>query len=157
MCKLILKVKSYNKSTLIDRYSKLVKENSDQKYFDVAMKFEFLLTLAALKKEQEFLEIKKEFELNSIQNYILSTIYARFFYNQNRKGDIKKYDYYFALLMVKIINLIDEMVEKMVANEDFDLIPPDYLDYDLKTITIRQIKSLLRYYAILIMIVHLKF
>ena len=35
----------------------------------------------------------------------------------------------------------------MVANEDFDLIPVDYLDYDLKTITIRQIKSLLRYYA----------
>ena len=50
------------------------------------MKFEFLLTLAALKKEQEFLEIKKEFESNGIQNYILSTIYARFFYNQNRKG-----------------------------------------------------------------------
>ena len=61
----------------------------------------------------------------------------------------KKYDYYF-LAIVDGENykfLIDEMVEKMVANEDFDLIPPDYLDYDLKTITIRQIKSLLRYYA----------
>ena len=148
MCKLILKVKSHNKSTLIDRYSKLVKENSDQNYFDVAMKFEFLLTLAALKKEQEFLEIKKEFESNSIQNYILSTIYARFFYNQNRKGDKKKYDYYIAAVDGENYKfLIDEMVEKMVANEDFVLIPPDYLDYDLKTITIRQIKSLLRYYA----------
>ena len=157
--KLILKVKSYNKSTLIDRYSKLVKENSDQKYFDVAMKFEFLLTLAALKKEQEFLEIKKEFELNSIQNYILSTIYARFFYNQNRKGDIKKYDYYF-LATVDGENykfLIDEMVEKMVANEDFDLIPPDYLDYDLKTITIRKSKVYFVTMLITITIVHLKF
>ena len=112
------------------------------------MKFEFLLTLAALKKEQEFLEIKKEFESNNIQNFILSTIYARFFYNQNRKGDIKKYDYYIASVDGENYKfLIDEMVEKMVANEDFDLIPPDYFDYDLKTITIRQIKSLLRYYA----------
>ena len=82
MCKIILKVKSYNKSTLIDRYSKLVKENRHQNFFNIAMKFEFLLTLAALKKEKEFLEIKKEFESNSIQNFILSTIYARFFYNK---------------------------------------------------------------------------
>ena len=29
----------------------------------------------------------------------------------------------FFLLMVKLSILIDEMVEKMVANEDFDLIP----------------------------------
>ena len=32
MCKIILKVKSYNKSTLIDRYSKLVKENRHQNF-----------------------------------------------------------------------------------------------------------------------------
>ena len=88
-CKIILKVNSYNKSTLIDRYSKLVKENRNQKQFDVSMKFEFLLTLAKLKKEKEFLEIKKEFEINSIQNYILSTIYARFFYSQNEQDNKK--------------------------------------------------------------------
>ena len=39
----------------------------------------------------------------------------------------------------KVVNYTSEMVEKMVANEDFDLIPPDYLDYNLKTITIRKI------------------
>ena len=79
MCKIILKVKSYKKSTLIDRYHKLVMENRQQKHFDVAMKFEFLLTLAALQKEQEFLFIKKEFESNSIQNYILSTHLRKIF------------------------------------------------------------------------------
>ena len=70
------------------------------------MKFELLLTLAALKKEQEFLEIKKEFESNSIQNFILSTIYARFFYNQNSKRYIQKnmIIIFLPLVMVKIIN-----------------------------------------------------
>ena len=149
MCKIILKVKNYNKLTLIDRYSRLVEENRHQKNFDVAMKFEFLLTLAALKKEQEFLEIKKEFESNNLHNYILSAIYARFSYNQNQINNKKKYDDY-TLAAGKGENykfLIDEMVEKMVANEDFELIPEDYLDYNLKTITIRQIKNLLRYHA----------
>ena len=149
MSKIILKVKSYKKSTLIDRYHKLAKENRQQKNFDVAMKFEFLLTLAALQKEQEFLFIKKEFESKGIHNYILSIIYARFFYNQDGIENTKKYDYY-VLDVVDGENykfLVDEMVEKMVANKDFELIPLDYLDYNLKTVTIRQIKSLLRYYA----------
>ena len=69
------------------------------------MKFEFLLTLAALKKEKEFLEIKKEFESNGIQNYILSTIYARFFYSQNERDNSKNMIIIFLpLVMVKIIN-----------------------------------------------------
>ena len=69
------------------------------------MKFEFLLTLAALKKEQEFLEIKKEFESNGIQNFILSTIYARFFYNKYERDNQKNMIIIFLpLLMVKIIN-----------------------------------------------------
>ena len=54
------------------------------------MKFEFLLILAALNKEKEFLEIKKEFESNGIQNYILTIIYARFFYSQNEKDNSRK-------------------------------------------------------------------
>ena len=149
MCKIILKVNSYNKSTLIDRFSKLVEENRHQNDFNIAMKFEFLLTLAALNKEKEFLEIKKEFESNGIQNYILTTIYARFFYSQNERDNSRKYDYYFLAIgdNENYKFLIDEMVEKMVANEDFEIIPPDYLDYDLKTITIKKIKSLLRYHA----------
>ena len=104
------------------------------------------------------MEIKKEFNQMHSKFYFVDYL-REFFYNKYSKDDIKKYDYYF-LATVDGENyqfLIDEMVEKMVANEDFDLIPPDYFDYDLKTITIRQIKSLLRYYAHLIMIVHLKF
>ena len=64
----------------------------------------------------------------------MSIIYARFFYNQDGIDDTKKYDYY-VLDVVDGENykfLIDEMVEKMVANKDFELIPLDYLDYNLK-------------------------